>query len=64
MIDKLQKLGIGGILGFLVGIVAVLFGHTSTDAGAAIIVVICIMLGIAFSALIKAIRLLIKRKYT
>jgi NhaP-type Na+/H+ and K+/H+ antiporter len=54
--STLQKLGIGGLLGFLLGLATVWYVEPTTPGGTGLLLLICVSLGMLFWALLSAIR--------
>jgi hypothetical protein len=54
--SALQKLGTGGLIGFLLGLAVIWYVEPTTAGGTGLLLVICVALGMLVSALISAIR--------
>lgn len=54
-LSHLKSLGIGGLLGVLVGLLALVWIEPTTDGGAYFIIVICTILGCVAGELLKLI---------
>ena len=53
--SALQKLSTGGLIGFLLGLVAVWYVNPTTPGGTGLLLVICVVLGMLVSTLLSAI---------
>jgi hypothetical protein len=56
MLETIGKLGIGGGIGFLIGIVMVLWVKPTTNGGAAILIVISMIVCMTMGGIISALR--------